>query len=326
MDNIIYAPVAVITLNRVEHLRRCIESLRRCKYAEKTELFISVDFPPNDSYQEGYLHVREYLEKELWGFREVHIFIQEKNLGVNGNWDFVREKVFEKFDRYIFSEDDNEFAYNFLEYMNKCLMIFEHDENILNVCGAQEEGPWRDKEETIVFQQWCPAYGLGSWREKERKLEKVEAEYFRKQIPKDRAKLKLLYQTSKICYQQFGEGVLWGEENIFWGNKNRPLWCDTLRSIYAICEGKCFVAPKISKVCNHGFDGSGVNIKSQHVNPYGVWKLDANKDFVCKYVYDSNEIKNNTRYKDKGIYKTKRIYVIKAQIKIWIYNLLNRRL
>lgn len=325
MDNMIYAPVAIITLNRVEHLCRCVESLKKCKHAEKTELFISVDFPPNDSYQEGYSRVREYLKKGVEGFKDIHIFFQKKNLGVNENWKFVKEKVFEKFDRYIFSEDDNEFSYVFLEYMNKCLMIFEHDENVLNVCGVQENGPWKDKEETVVFQQWCPAYGLGIWREKERKLEKIKAEYFRSFIPKDKGKMKLLYKTSKICFQQFGEGVLWGKENIFWGKENQPIWCDTLRSIYAICEGKCFAAPKISKVCNHGFDGSGVNIKGQHIDPYVVWELDVNKEFICSYVYDSNEIKNNTAYKDKGIYKTKKIYVIKAQIKIWIYNLLNHK-
>ncbi|MBR3602245.1 MAG: hypothetical protein IKL49_08005 [Lachnospiraceae bacterium] len=322
MDNIVFAPVAIITLNRYEHLRRCVESLKKCKYAEETEVYISVDFPPNDSYQRGYLCVREYLKKEIDGFKKVHIFIQEKNLGVNGNSEFLKKIIFRKFDRYILSEDDNEFAYSFLEYMNKCLKMFEHDENVLNICGIQEDGPWKDKEDTIVFQQWCPAYGLGMWREKERKLEKIEAEYFKKYIPKDKNKMKLLYKTSKICFQQFGEGVLWGKENIFWGEGNRPLWCDTLRSIYAICEGKCFVAPKVSKVCNHGFDGSGVNIKRKNIDPCMIWELDTSEKFNCKYIYNIDEIRRNTQYKDKGIYQTKKIFVLKAQIKIWIYNII----
>lgn len=50
----IYAPVIIPTLNRIEHLKRCIESLEKNTGADKTEVFVSLDFPPSDKYLQGY--------------------------------------------------------------------------------------------------------------------------------------------------------------------------------------------------------------------------------------------------------------------------------
>ena len=61
----IYAPVAVWTLNRYEHLRCCIDSLKKNKYAIDTEVYISLDFPPSEGYQEGYDKVRAYLHQNI---------------------------------------------------------------------------------------------------------------------------------------------------------------------------------------------------------------------------------------------------------------------
>ena len=41
MDSAIYAPVVIPTLNRFEHLRNCIESLKRCSGADQTEVIIN---------------------------------------------------------------------------------------------------------------------------------------------------------------------------------------------------------------------------------------------------------------------------------------------
>ena len=57
----VYAPVIIPTCNRYEHLRECVESLAECTHADKTELIISVDFPPDESYADGWNKVREYV-------------------------------------------------------------------------------------------------------------------------------------------------------------------------------------------------------------------------------------------------------------------------
>ena len=48
------APVLIPTCNRIHHLKRCVESIARNKLAKETELYISVDYPPSEKYQDGY--------------------------------------------------------------------------------------------------------------------------------------------------------------------------------------------------------------------------------------------------------------------------------
>ena len=62
MEKLICAPVIIPTLNRAEHFVRCIESLKKCKYAERTEIFISVDFPFLKRHEEGYDKIKKYLK------------------------------------------------------------------------------------------------------------------------------------------------------------------------------------------------------------------------------------------------------------------------
>ena len=103
-----YAAVIIPTLNRKKHLKRCIESLQRNSDAKSTDLYISVDFPPAEKYQKGYPEVCEYV-KTITGFATVNLYYQDKNLGPGLNRKFLEEKIAEKHDKYIFTDDDNEF-------------------------------------------------------------------------------------------------------------------------------------------------------------------------------------------------------------------------
>ena len=58
-----YAPVVIPTLNRYKHFKACLESLEKCKYADKTNVYVSLDFPPSDKYKEGWLKISEYLSE-----------------------------------------------------------------------------------------------------------------------------------------------------------------------------------------------------------------------------------------------------------------------
>ena len=51
-EQYIYAPVVIPTLCRYEHLKRCIDSLSNCTGADRTELYIGLDFPAEESHWE----------------------------------------------------------------------------------------------------------------------------------------------------------------------------------------------------------------------------------------------------------------------------------
>ena len=75
------APVVIPTLNRYTHLRRCVESLEDNTWAEYTDVFISVDFPPEEKYEEGHKKVVEYLKKKENNnsFKSLNLYFQKTN-------------------------------------------------------------------------------------------------------------------------------------------------------------------------------------------------------------------------------------------------------
>ena len=59
-----YAPVWIPTLNRFEHFKRCLESLERCTGADKTDVYVGLDYPPSDKYVEGWKKIDAYLAEK----------------------------------------------------------------------------------------------------------------------------------------------------------------------------------------------------------------------------------------------------------------------
>ena len=119
---ITYSPVVIPTLNRYEHFKRCLESLERCSGAEYTDVYIGLDYPPSDKYIEGWKLIDEYLIKKEAknGFKKLIIKRRKTNCGVGGptdNGELLVKEILMDYDRYIFTEDDNEFSPNFLEYV-----------------------------------------------------------------------------------------------------------------------------------------------------------------------------------------------------------------
>lgn len=50
----IYAPVVKVTLNQHEYLKCALESLKKNAWAKYTDVYIAIDYPPNDKYRSGY--------------------------------------------------------------------------------------------------------------------------------------------------------------------------------------------------------------------------------------------------------------------------------
>ncbi len=130
-----YAPIIIPTLCRYEHLKECIESLARCKQAEKTRLYISLDYPASEKHVEGWKRISKYLQGGIQGFERVVCFYQKENLGALANEMFLIEEVYKEYDRYIFTEDDNVFAPAAIEYWNRVLDEYEEDEDVIAVCA-----------------------------------------------------------------------------------------------------------------------------------------------------------------------------------------------
>ena len=86
-----YAPILIPTLNRYNHLKRCVESLAKCTHADKTDLFIALDYPLKEEHWEGYRQIKEYVSS-IEGFNKVIIIQRDHNYGPVENFSNAENK------------------------------------------------------------------------------------------------------------------------------------------------------------------------------------------------------------------------------------------
>ena len=115
------APIILFVYNRPEHTRLAIESLKNCKLASKSILYIFSDAPKNENNQEQVKSVRKQISN-LNGFKEVIIEYAKQNKGLAKSVIEGVSSILEKYESAIILEDDLLLSESFLEYMNKALL------------------------------------------------------------------------------------------------------------------------------------------------------------------------------------------------------------
>lgn len=314
----IYAPITIPTLNRIEHLKRCVDSLQANSWAKYTPLIISVDYPPSQKYVSGYEQVCQYLKEGIQGFYNVDIIYQEKNLGAYYNFEFLRKYVGEKYDRYIFAEDDNEFSPNFIEYIDKGLEIFEKDDDIVAICSIGSSGG-ETANENIVLSQNFAAYGYGTWIKKENEYyQTINREYITKIAKNTKILMKLAYMQPGLLFSL--QSALFQKEKLYQlPNGEIPIIDETIK-IYMISEQKYVIGARTRKVRNWGYDGSGENcLKDDKFNATRL-SIDQREHFEYKYTEPIQCRKMRGKYSLETICR-----IIVTFVKLWIWRFRNNR-
>lgn len=247
-----YAPIVIPTLNRVVHFRRCLESLERCTGAELTDVYVGLDYPPAEKYVDGWKKINEYLaEKEKKnGFKNLFVFRRDHNCGVVGpesNYQLLKNVVEPTYDRFISSEDDNEFSPNFLEFMNQGLEFYKDDPRVLFVSAYTPPLFNGLTDMNSFFGIDTPAYGLGRWTYK-----KASQEYSNEDIAKDLRKS--LFNSLKLYWTW--PSIVGMAINMI--NKGRQ-YGDVRYSMYNLLHHTFTLQPSVSLSRNWGCDGSGLH-------------------------------------------------------------------
>lgn len=270
----IYAPILITTLNRYECFKRCIESLQENSWSDKTELFISVDYPPTTKYHEGYNKIKAYLAQELNGFQKVHVYFQEKNLGAIKNAEWLRDLVCRSHNRYIFLEDDNELAPGFIEFCDKGLELFEDDESIIALnasdyvwCGNGFTPPVRavgDNENNIEKRQLV-FHAVAYWENKREKVSRFCNKVQKQHGLYNVKSLLKLHKKSRCFFYNFLAMVSLQNQELPWfGEELHPI--DFMVDIYMILFDKYVLCPVGPLQRDFGVDGNGVNYKTAFKN------------------------------------------------------------
>ena len=288
----IYSPIIIPTLNRVNHLRRCIDSLKNNSFSKKTELYVSVDFPPsNGRFSDGYEEVCKYA-RTIDGFKRVYLFYQNTNLGPAANSDFLRKIISEAgYDRYIYTEDDNEFSPNFIEFMDRGLTKFENNSSIVAICASTFITKEDNSKNTYYIKPAFSARGYGTWLSKQDKLYKdIEGDYFKKFYSSLSMRYKVLRLRPNV-YQSLSLDAL-GDYAVIRNENHDIRAIDDVWNLYCIIEKKYCVFPVVNMVRNWGQDGSGVNCGIIEYDPMNT-PIDDSKGFV--FLNSENTIRLSNR-------------------------------
>lgn len=307
----IYAPIVIVTYNRFSHFVRCVESLRRCTGAENSELFVGIDYPLKEDHRKAHDEICDYC-KTITGFKSVNIFVRETNYGLVKNEKDLVDRI-EKlgYDRFISSEDDNEFAPNALEYLNQGLEKYKDNLKVKAICSMPHPDNClallKDYDKNCYCMHGYLSWGNGYWINRNDGYKEFPTA--KEIVFSFRLSVRLM-----ICKKfQTLHRLLFRYENAA-GDLRMNAFCSL--------EDRYCIFPTIPKVRNWGFDGSGLNCAV--INTYEKRVLDDNIHFSM----DDIELKQNKQIKkmhDK-YYGEKWIFGIVCVCEYFIFRLLGKRL
>ena len=255
--NMKYAPIRIPTLCRSAHFIRLIESLKRNSWAKYTEVFVGLDYPPNEKYRRGWQEICDYLGKgDFSAFAAFHVIKRTENYGAFRNSTDLIHRIYDQgHDRCISLEDDLEVSPNFIEYMDKCLEAFEDDPDVVCVTGYSYPVDWKASKDASCMRQDFNAstWGRGTWRKK--------SEDYRPYIYSGGMLKKLTEVIRSKRYLRMIDACLkeYIRAALLPSRAGLMSKCtDIGMRAYLAVDGKYFVSPIVSKVLNHGFDGSGL--------------------------------------------------------------------
>jgi len=241
-----FAPVLIPTLNRYTHFKRCVESLSFCTLADKTDLYIALDYPSKEEHENGYNKIVKYLNK-IKGFKSVKIIRRDVNFGARKNILDARKTIFNSYDRQIFSEDDNVFAPSFLSFVNNGLEKYENRKDIFSISGYNNPYSMPSfYKRDVYLRTGYSAWGVGIWRGKWNMLDWSLSNF--KIMLNDKKNYKELKKSYQIELNQL---LTIEETNIIKG--------DGFIFLYLLDKNMYSIFPVQTRVRNTGHDGTGVN-------------------------------------------------------------------
>lgn len=278
MENIKnFAPVVIPTLCRFEHFQKCITSLEKCSGAIYTDVFIGLDYPLKESHKSGYKKIKEYLDilKTNNTFKSLTVIYRTHNYGIGpqGNAEDLINKVLINYDSFIFSEDDNIFSPNFLEFINKGLYKFKEDKKVLAINGYRHFYDIKSGKSNYFLQYIdFSAWGYGMWKDRWIQIQKLTDRKFFYAKALNIFTWINLYKNGLHRLRRFGSIL----------TSSYPIRItDNTMSIYMAITHSYVVMPSISTVRNIGWDGSGENCQNKELsNIHNTQTIDKSKHYT----------------------------------------------
>lgn len=242
------SPIILFAFNRIDAVRRTVESLLANSEAADSELFVFVDGPrahvPAD--RDKVEAVRDYV-KTIQGFKQVICTFAEKNKGLGASVISGVTQVIRQYGRAIVVEDDLYCAKNFLAYMNQGLERYADNKEVFSICGysnrvQRPEGYDYDAYACVRSSSW----GWGTWSDRWESVDWTLEDW-------------TACEAQAKAFNRWGGSDCFGMLQKLHEGKNQS-WA--IRFCYSqFVQNKVAIFPMVSKVANEGFDGQGTNCK-----------------------------------------------------------------
>ena len=293
------APVVLFVYNRATHTQKVLEALSNNKEAIDTELYVFSDGAPDEVEQNNVTAVREllYAFSNRKAFKQFEIIEARENKGLEKSIIEGVSQIINKYGRSIVLEDDIVVAPDFLNFMNQALDYYETDNAIWSISGHTVNSPRvrRGKKDVYVD---CRAEcnGWASWANRWNKVDWNVEDY--DEFIKDKKKQHEFNKggidlTSLLIKQHNGEIHSWAIR-----------WC-----YQQFKEGMLTVFPKNTKICNIGFDGSGVHCTTEQEIKSVDFCVEGNWNFA----YDINDRLVANSFKTEYFFS----YIRRCLGKVW---------
>jgi hypothetical protein len=156
-----FAPIALFAYKRLDHLKRCVESLQRNPEARQSELFAFSDGPKSLRDKSAILEIRRYL-KGLRGFKKVHLTERAANLGLSRSIIEGVGLLTAHFGQVIVVEDDLILSPGFLKYMNAGLHRYQKTPNVASIHAYNY--PLVPPLDGFFFLRGADCWGWATWK------------------------------------------------------------------------------------------------------------------------------------------------------------------
>jgi Predicted glycosyltransferases len=284
-----YAPIIITVYNRLYTLKKCIKSLLENDMSIESDLYVISDAAFRKEDEEKIIEIREYIKK-IEGFKSVNLIARAHNMGAHDSCYDGITQVLQKYETFIFLEDDIVVSKDFLQYLNAGLTYYKDDDYIYSISAFSLpfKIPSSYKKEIWFSPSYSP-WGYATWKEK---FEKVDFGFYDRysELKKDKK------EYSK--FMSIGFYV----KGILRDDSKGKIEAGDVRVYYHMFQHRMSsVFPITSKSQNIGFDGSG-----EHCDNSNAWwakpELNKqNKPTVFEPFVDYNEdiLKASRKFLDK---------------------------
>jgi len=157
------APIALFVYNRLDHLKKTIESLANNRHAKDSLLYIFSDGPKDNVGIDAVKQVRHYLET-ITGFKKVQIVKSDENKGLAKSIISGVTKLVTRYGRVIVLEDDMVTSPYFLDYMNQGLNLYALDTQVASIHGYTY--PTKNTLPDTFFLRGADCWGWATWKDR----------------------------------------------------------------------------------------------------------------------------------------------------------------